>query len=163
VLPAEGTALATPTAMDIQRTRSHRLGDVGRRRRFTSVSRLVWLTGLLGALSVASFAQAPAPVAPNESVVTARVTGAVVVEAASLGIAPAQPLCALTLDVLSVKAAGDVLPAIKATDKTVRVYTKNVDLVRLKGATITAAITLRGDERRGLLWLVRLDDSKVPR
>jgi hypothetical protein len=127
------------------------------------VSRLIWLTGRLGALSVVSSAQAPGPAAPNESIVTARVTNAVVVDATSLGMAPAQPLCALTLEVLSVKPGGDLLPAIRATDKTVRVYTKNVDLIRLKGTTITAAITLRGDERRGLLWLVRLDDPKEPR
>jgi hypothetical protein len=137
--------------MVIQRARRHEL------------LRLVWLTALLTALSAVPSAQAPGPAAPNESVVTARVTDAVVVDAASLGIAPPQPLCALALDVLSMKAAGGVLPALRDTEKTVRVYTKNVDLIVLKDQTITAAITRRGDERRGLLWLVRVDDPKVLR
>jgi len=125
--------------------------------------KILWVIAALGVVHVALFAQAPGPAAPNESIVTARVTSAVVVDATSLGMAPSQPLCALTLDVRSVRTSGDQLPAIRATDKIVRVYTKDVDLARLKGTTITAAITSRGDERRSLLWLVRIEDPKVPR
>jgi len=125
--------------------------------------KILWVVAFLGALPVAHFAQAPGPAAPNESIVTARVTSAVVVDATSLGMAPSQPLCALTLDVRSTRTSGDLLPAIRATDKIVRVYTKDVELTRLKGSTITAAITSRGDEGRSLLWLVRIEDPKVPR
>jgi hypothetical protein len=114
--------------------------------------------GLMTLAASASLAQAPA--APNESVVTARVTGAVLVDATTLGMAPAQPICVLTLSVLSIKAAGALLPAIRATDKTVRAYTKDVGMTRLKGTTVTAALTRQGDERRGSLWLVRLEDFK---
>ncbi len=114
--------------------------------------------------SAAPPAQSPgAPAAPNESIVTACVTNAVIIDSTTLGMAPSQRLCALTLNVLSMKATGDLPSAIRATDKTVRVYTKDVELTRLKDTTITATITLRGDERSGRLWLVRIEDPKAAR
>ena len=125
--------------------------------------RLVFLAGVLSGLTTCASAAPQAPgalAAPNESVVTARVTDAAVVDSATVGVDPAQPLCVLTLSVLSARTSGDLLPAIRATDKVVRVYTKDVGLTRLKETTITATLTFRGDERNGLLWLVRLDDSR---
>lgn len=138
----------------------------GARVRLPVYVRLVCLSGLLSGLVTCALAapQAPsAPAAPNESVVTGRVTDAVIVESTSVGIDPAQPLCVLTLSVLSTKTSGNLLPAIRATEKVVRVYSKDVELTRLRETTITAAITFRGDERSGRLWLVRIEDPKEPK
>jgi len=131
-------------------------------------ARLACVTAVLSALvtcaSAAPREQAPGvSAAPNESIVTARVANAVVVDASTLGGSPPQPLCVLTLRILSTKATGDLPPAISAKDTTVRAYTKRVELTRLKGTTVTAVLTNKGDERGQQLWLVRIEEPKAPR
>ena len=37
-----------------------------------------------------------------------------------------------------------------------------INYQRLEGRAMTAAVSFRGDERGGRLWLVRLDDPKTP-
>jgi len=130
--------------------------------------RLLCLLGVLGGPTTCALAAPPgaapaAPAAPNESIVMAHVTDAAVVDSTTLGIEPPQLLCVLTLDVLSTAASGDLPPAIRTAGETVRAYAKDPGLVRLKGTTITAVLTLRGDEHGGRLWLVRLVFPGTPR
>ncbi len=130
--------------------------------------RLLCLLGVLGGLTTCAVAAPPgaapaAPAAPNESIVTAHVTDAAVVDSTTLGIEPPQLLGVLTLDVLSTATSGDLPPAVRAAGETVRAYARDPGLVRLKGTTITAALTLRGDEHGGRLWLVRLVSPGTPR
>ena len=130
--------------------------------------RLACLLGVLGGLIMCASAAPPAPApaapaAPNESVVMARVIDAVVVDSATLGMQPPQPICVLTLRVLSTATTGDLPPAVRAAGETVRAYAKDPGFVHLKGTTITAALTLRGDEHGGRLWLVRLVFPGTPR
>ncbi|MBP8273819.1 MAG: hypothetical protein KAY59_05275 [Acidobacteria bacterium] len=119
----------------------------------------VLLVGLVPGVQ-ASAAQSRGPAAPNQSLVTARVTGAAIVDAASIGGTPPQPLCVLTLRVLSIAAVPDLAAAINDNEKTVRVYTKRTELARLKGTTVTLAIERKGDERGQHLWIVRVEAPK---
>jgi hypothetical protein len=68
----------------------------------------------------------------------------------------------LSLDVSRSRTAPGALPAIRPTDKTLTVYSKDVALARLEGRVLTAAVTFRADERGGRLWLARLDDPQAP-
>jgi hypothetical protein len=125
------------------------------------VSALPWLIACVPAVSTE---QAPSgPAAPNESLVTASVTDVEIVDSATLGMQPPQPLSVLTLRLLSVSATGDLPPAVRAAGETVRAYSKDTELTRLKGTTVTAVLTLRGDERGGRLWLVRLESPGGPK
>ena len=97
---------------------------------------------------------AMAPAAPNESVVTAQVLDAVIVESSTLDMLPQQPLSTLTLKLLLVKpveGAGNFLHG--KTGETIRAYSKDLSLVGLKGTTVTATVSFRGDERGGSFWV----------
>jgi hypothetical protein len=125
------------------------------------VSVLPLFIACVSAGSSSATAQAsPGPIAPNESSVTADVTDVQVVDSATLGMQPPQPLSVLTLRLLSVRTSGDLPPAVPATEKTVHAYTKDPDLTRLKGTTVTAVLTMQGDDR---LWLVRLEKQEGPK
>lgn len=78
----------------------------------------------------------PGPSAPNEGAITAEVLDAAVIDSSSVGIAPSQPLCVLTLRLLTVNPVGDVPNAVDArAGQTIRAYSKVVSLARLKGRT----------------------------
>ena len=96
----------------------------------------------------------PAPSAPNEGAITAEVLEAAVIDSASVGIAPSQPLCVLTLRLLTVSPVADVPNAVDArAGQTIRAYSKVVALAGLKGRTVSGRITFSGDERGGRFWV----------
>lgn len=107
------------------------------------------------------------PTAPNGSVITATVVGTVIVESATLGIEPSQRLCLLTLSVTSAKAVDNLLPAVPQSvldAGPIRVYSKQTELSSLQGGSLTASITLTGDDRAARLWLVEvIASSPKPR
>ena len=97
--------------------------------------------------------------APNGSLITATVVEAVIVESAALGIEPSQRLCVLTLSVTSAKTVDNLLPAVPQSvidAGPIRVYSKQTELVSLKGGSLTASITSTGDDRAARLWLTEV-------
>ena len=96
-----------------------------------------------------------APSAPNESRVTAEVLDASVVDSSTLGIAPAQPLCVLTLKLLSVRPVGDLLNVLDGrSGETIRALSKDPSLAGLTGQTVSLHVSRRGDERSRAYWIV---------
>jgi hypothetical protein len=105
-----------------------------------------------------SSASGVGPPAPNGTVVTARVTDARIVKSTTLGIEPEQPICLLTLVIISSKASKGLVPALSAggaANAPIQVYSKE-DLVSLKGGRLTALITRRGAGRAARLWVVEV-------
>jgi hypothetical protein len=99
-------------------------------------------------------APTPGPAAPNEGAITGELLDVTTIESSSVGIAPSQPLCVLTVRLLSVSAVSDVRNAVNArAGQTIRAYSKDVSLARLKGRTVTGRLTFSGDERGGRFWI----------
>ena len=99
--------------------------------------------------------RSPAPVAPNESAVTAKVLSAVVVDSTTLNMSPSQPLCVLTLTILTVGPSvgrGDDLVHGRA-GTTVTAYSKDLSLAASNGTIIAARLSYGGDERGGGFWV----------
>lgn len=117
---------------------------------------LVLAAAVLGLVRCAAGAPpAGGPAAPNQSTVTAEVVDAAVVDSSTLDIAPAQPLCLLTLRLLSIRAVEGFPDALHGrSGETIRALSRDVGLVGLKGRTVTASLSLRGDERSGRFWVV---------
>ncbi len=97
-----------------------------------------------------------APAAPNEGTVTAEVLDTAVIDSSTVGIAPSQPLCVLTMRLLTVSAVNDVPNTVHAgAGQTVRAYSKDVSLAGLKGRTVSGRLRFAGDERGGRFWFRR--------
>lgn len=94
--------------------------------------------------------------APNETVLSARVLAATVVDATTLGMEPPQPILVLTLEVLS--ARGDALPRVQpGTPLRLEVLTKDTALAATKGSTITASVSQSGGPNSPThYWLIRV-------
>ena len=106
-------------------------------------------------MSVCGLAHATVMPAPNESTVTAYVSDASIVDATTLDMQPSQPICVLTLEIQFVKNDPNELAAIiKTTDKTMRVYTKDLSLTRLKNVIIVATIENSGSNK---FWLTSFE------
>jgi hypothetical protein len=106
------------------------------------------------ALLVASPSWAATPVAPNESIVTAEVLDATIVDSASLGIAPPQPLCVLALKLTSIASTighGAVSQAQIGT--TITAYSKDLSLESAKGMTVRALMSYGAAGRDGRYWV----------
>jgi hypothetical protein len=102
----------------------------------------------------------PGPSAPNEGAITAEVLEAAVIDSASVGIAPSQPLCVLTLRLLTVTPVAEVPITVDArAGQTIRAYSKVVSHARLKGRTVSGRITFSGDERGGRFWIRTLSPA----
>jgi hypothetical protein len=96
-----------------------------------------------------------APVAPNRAEVTAEVLDATVVDSSTLSIAPPQPLCVVTLRLVTIASAPDRPNVLGArSGDTIRALSKDVGLTALKGKTISATLSVRGDERHARVWVV---------
>lgn len=127
-----------------------------------STRRSTFLLGIL--LIVAQCASAPlpeppsgAPVAPNESLVTALVLEAVIADSLTLNILPQQRLCVLTLKILTEQPVEDLPnPLHGRSGETIKAYSKELSLVSLKGKTLTVTLSFRGDERGGNFWVQRV-------
>jgi hypothetical protein len=99
-------------------------------------------------------APTPGPAAPNEGTITGQLLDVTIIDSSSVGIAPSQPLCVLTVRLFSVSAVSGVPNAVNATaGQTIRAYSKDVSLAALKGHTVTGDLTFSGDERGGRLWI----------
>jgi hypothetical protein len=93
--------------------------------------------------------------APNQSRVTAEVLDASVVDSATLGIAPPQPLSRLTLKLVSVSAVGALANTLDGrAGQTIHALSKDLALAALKGRTMSLDVSLRGDERSQRYWVV---------
>jgi len=114
------------------------------------------VVGLVQCASGFPFGSPPpgAPAAPNESVLTAQVLDAVIVDSLTLNISPQQSLCVLTLKLLSVRSVGDLQNFLHGKSReTIRAYTKNLSLLGLKGKTVIATVSFHGDEWGGRFWV----------
>jgi len=94
-----------------------------------------------------------APAAPNEIVVKVQVLDAVIVDSLTLNISPQQPLCVLTLKLLSVNQVGDLDFLYGKSGETIRAYSKDLSLADLKGNIVAVTLSFRGDERGGSFWV----------
>jgi hypothetical protein len=75
------------------------------------------------------------------------------IDAATLGIAPAQTLCELTLDRLAV-VSGDGLPGSAEAGR-LQVYARETTCpANLRDSTIVLTVTFRANERGGRWWVV---------
>jgi hypothetical protein len=128
---------------------------------------LLLLTALLGCVrrtpTAPAIADPASALAPNEAVVTARVIDAAIVDSATLSIEPAQPICILTLDVTAASGSDRSLPGVGTISGTIQVYSKQVELVSLKGGTLTASVEARGDGPLARLWVTQVHSPTPPR
>ena len=107
--------------------------------------------------SIAPTSPQGGPVAPNESIVRAELTGVAIIDSTTIGVEPPQRLAELTMRVIEVRSSANLLPAVEPDTKTLRVYSREPDQFQgLGGKTITAAVRLRGDGRNQRLWVTRL-------
>lgn len=101
-----------------------------------------------------------APLPDNETIVSAEVVEAKVVDSTTLNIQPKQPIVVLRLRLLSVEASTSSLLNHKPGE-IITVYSKESAAAELSKQRVVATLSLRGDERGGSLWAQQISAPGV--
>ena len=102
-----------------------------------------------------------APMAPNESTITADMVNlATIVDSSTVGILPIQPLCVLVLKLLDVNSptTASSVPGAEAGE-TITAYSKDLALATAKGMRLAGQLTYRGNVRGGSFWVFATSTS----